>query len=708
MPAEQARQAVALVPATDPATPDAPRVVDAMKGKHPRLLFTKGEIDALKQRIASDPVLQKARDGTLQWAKLVPVPVRPRPPIVTNDTSALVKSLSQAPALAYAYALNHDAATKQKIIDTLTVMLEEAYWADGRELDSSMGAACNEFMAGLLFDAVHDDLDPALRGRLASNLFLHARRQYYLGHKMLLKFPSQGYWQSDPQPNHRWYRDMGLAACVLAVSDEPGIDAGFMLRALKDEMDLVMKWYPPAGDCHEGASYQSFGYLPIAAAASMMDRVLGTTYQQTSGLKNAAAQQMYYWVPGRASDISYGDDQNAASDSLGNNAGAFFLGPHLTRDKNMQAALLHRLTAADHPDKNNRPAIYPWSLLAFYDPTVTGGDYKALTLHRLFPDMGAATMRDSWEDKAVVFTFKCGPYGGYKLNEYREAVREGGKRHYVNLAHDDPDANEFALAVNGGFVFHPGVYSFVHKVTRQHNTVTVDDKGQAGEGDAYTQPVGDVDMRTLSALTGWKTGAAGRVIVEGEAGSAYRGADAAETKGKPLPPPVLTRFRRTAVWMPGEYILLLDNIAGSAAHRITWRAGSPKTQAAADGKGTAVSETGDAVGFQFVSDQAFTSAVDPDFVLDGRWGNVTVQQCQFTANAPAVKFACLLDPWKKSPILKLNRSGGTVTLTVHSDSFDDTWTWQDPKDAATPSEIHGVRAGAPLISLGAADKAPVE
>ncbi len=49
---------------------------------------------------------------------------------------------------------------------------------------------------------------------------------------------------------------------------------------------------------------------------------------------------------------------------------------------------------------------------------------------------------------------------------------------------------------------------------------------------------------------------------------------------------------------------------------------------------------------------------------------------------------------------------GLVTLTVQSGTSTDIWTWQDPRDATTPSEIHGKRGGLPLVALAAIDKAP--
>lgn len=689
------------IPATDPAVTNPPQLVAAMKGVHPRLLFTTEEIAALKQQISSDPMSQKAYEGTVAWAKIALVPSGPKPPIVTDDTSALVKSYSQAPAMAYAYALDHDPEMKKKIVDTLTEMLNQPYWADTQELDSSMGGACNMMMVALLYDTVYNDLDPAFRSQMAAKILLQARRMYWLGHKELSIIPYR-YWTIDPQPNHRWYRDMGLAACVLAVADEKDLDTGYLLQSLKNEMDFVMKWYPPDGDCHEGAGYQSFGYTAIATACTMMDRNLGTTYLKDSGLKNAWRQQIYYWVPGRLSDISWGDDQNSPGTSYGHNDASFFLGPHLSRDKEAQASLLFKLQKTNLPDKKGNPPILPWTMLTFYDPTVGQGDYKALVPYRLFPDIGAASMRDSWEDDGVVFTFKCGPTGGYKLNEYRMATPENGKPHAINVAHDDPDANEFALAVGNGFAFHPGVYSTTRD-TAEHSTLTVDGIGQVSQFPFWAPPLDGVDWRQFSYLTGWKADDKGHVIIEGEAGGAYRGK---LDKQPTLPEPLLKTYRRTAIWMPKEYILILDDIVANGTHKITWHGNAPKSQITG-GNGTVTTETGTPVGFQVVSNKDFQSSSIP-MNLVGRWGTVPIQQLQLNANTDAIKFATVIDPWKTNPQLKLTENGGVVTLTVHSANYDDTWTWKEAKDNTTPSQIDGTRGGTPLISLTEADKAPTE
>jgi hypothetical protein len=742
---DYAKQNLDLIPATDPDAPDAPKLLSAVKGQHPRLLYTQGDIDALKQRIATDPILKATYDQNLALYKRFALPAHtPEHPLslVYDDTSALSVSMERYAGLAYFYSLDKDPKIKQDIIDILTMMLNEPYWADTAELDSSMGGAVNMLMVAVLYDAVYNDLDPDFRAKMDAKILIQARRLYYLGfmQKSLL---ANKYWQQDPQPNHRWYRIAGEMGSLLVLNGEPNINTDYLLREMKKEMDFVMKSYPPDGDCHEGAGYQQFGFASILRAALMMDRDLGTTYLKDTGLKNAWMQQIYYNAPSGGSQMSFGDDMNTPGIFTKLDA-AFFACMTYNQDKNAQAMFKHYYESKNFfPPELKRQWTNPWDMLEFYDPSVGEGDYHVLPTNHLFADLGAASLRDSWDPTATAFTFKCAPYGGYKLNEYRQAYADKyGNPHYVNVAHDDPDANSFSMTIGSDFMFHPGLYS-LHKITENQSTITVDGKGQINEGTDFMQPVDGVDMRTLCGLTGWKQDDKGRAIIEGEAARSYIGMDFKElyawqypetvpdplppgsppgTPPPPLkprnpvtglikqpPPSVLKRYRRTAIWMPGEYVLLLDDIRGNGKHDIMWHGTVEKGKIvdAAKGLCQAYAKDGTSCDFQILADKDFNGALDFEF-LDGRFGSYLAQQFQFSLNTDAVKFACLFDPWKKKPTLTLKENGDTVTLTVKSDSFDDTWTWTGAKDDNTPSVINGTRAGAPLISLAETDKAPKE
>jgi hypothetical protein len=246
----------------------------------------------------------------------------------------------------------------------------------------------------------------------------------------------------------------------------------------------------------------------------------------------------------------------------------------------------------------------------------------------------------------------------------------------------------------GEFFFHPGLYA-TNKVTEKLNTILVDGKGQIGEGDAYTQPVVGKDMRTLSYLTTWKKDDKGRVVVEGEAGRTYAG---------------LTSFRRTAVYMPGEYILLLDNIRGEGKRKIAWQATVPEAQFVdpATGKCLVKTKGGKTLDFQILSTQPVNGAIDFVYV-DGRFSNALMHQFQFTAEtggAEAVQFAVAMDPWKKGVTMTMKEEGGVTTLTVKGEGFEDIWKWTPAGDVDTLSGLTATRAGAALLTITEKDKAP--
>jgi len=272
----------------------------------------------------------------------------------------------------------------------------------------------------------------------------------------------------------------------------------------------------------------------------------------------------------------------------------------------------------------------------------------------------------------------------------------------VNTAHDDPDANSIAMAVADEFIFHPGTYS-TRKLTETVSSLTVDGKGQIMEGSDYTQPVPNFDSRTLSYLTAWKTGDKGRLIIEGEAGNAYRKEDHNKISDS-----LLKKFRRTSIWMPGEYILVLDDIVANGSHDLMWRGTVQKAQfiQASEGRCQIQTKSGKNVDLQILGNKPFKGAIDHLYMV-GRWGNEMLQQLQFSAQTDSIKFACLLDPWKTKPTLTFKEEGGNVTLTVHTITFEDVWTWKSAKDDHTPSSLECKRRGTVLINLTEKDKAPI-
>lgn len=674
------------VPASDPAATEVIEILPKRQGQYPRLIFTEDEYATLKSQIPGDPILQESYDRVSKAASGFRIPKGPKPSFVKGDTAALSKAGGSFPNLALAYGIDRDPQVKEKLIGLLELYLNEPHWATGRELDSNMGAGNNMLAVGLAFDAVADELEPAFRQQVAEKLLTHVRRLHYLGFekgndKVL------HYWQQDPANNHRWHRIAGMSACLLSIADMEELETDYLMEQLKGHMDFVMEWYPEDGDCHEGTGYQTFGFHFLAIAAMMLDNNIGTNYLEHPGFRNAWMQQVYSTVPGGTKTMSFGDANNKER-GLGHYGAAFFLSPKLTRNQDVQAAMAERYRFQTKDNRSMTPYTYPWMMLVYYDATVGEGDINNLPTEYLMADMGVAYLRDSWEEDAVLMMFKCGPYGGYKLNEYRNT----NDFHYVNVAHDDPDANTFSIAMDNELVVHPGTY-FSRKWTANHNTILVNGKGQIGEGSQYTQPVPETDMTTLSYLTSWKKGDDGRIIVEGEAGNAY---------------PDLKQFRRTAIWLPQDYILILDHVAAEGEQEINWVAYADNAQFddPAAGKGHLKTQDGDPLKYQIFSNRQLEASIDY-YQFYGRFFHLLMNRTQFDATAESVRYATIFDPWKRGDLeLTFDDQDGKVTLTVKGKGIDDTWSWTPSSDLQTPSTITGKRNGQPLIALTPADKAP--
>ena len=258
------------MPAGDPA-PDKPvQLVDAVKGKHPRLLFGAADLPRLKA-VAEGP----GKEFMAQLQAYLPDCKAPDYPNAKDDTDAQRQGMWRAPTLAVDYALTHDKKTFEQAKTFLQWMIDQDHWQTGEEEDSGMGAANIAVGAGLLYDVLYNDLDPALREKARQKVLLQARRQWYWGH--LNGNNAIGYWQGDPQNNHRWHRDAGFALCTLAIAgDGPGDE--YLLSKVHDELDFIAKWLPEDGTSHESPSYWVFGSPHLTLAMEVSDRCLGTHY----------------------------------------------------------------------------------------------------------------------------------------------------------------------------------------------------------------------------------------------------------------------------------------------------------------------------------------------------------------------------------------------------------------------------------------------
>ncbi len=652
-------------PLTDPRPDTSVDLVPALKNQHPRLLFSAAQIPAMRAFAQGE--------GKVFFDQLkdyLPTAVAPQDTkFASNDTEAQRQGFWRLPTVALDYVLTGSPRSFERTRGFLEKLLATDHWQTGPEQDSGMGAANMLAGAALAYDWLYNDLDPDFRQKFRQKLLLQARRQYYRGH--LKRGGGVAYWQNEPQNNHRWHRDAGLVLAALAVAGD-GPEDDWILAEARKELQYVVDWLPEDGTSHEGPSYTTFGapYLVLALQAS--DRCLGTDFLNHDYFKNVSAFWLHTLTPGLKEVFQFGDG-----------AGFGFIHNYLfktaSRHKqpDVQAALL------DFSKLAPRAFSYAWFSLVWFDPSLKGGSIQNLPQSQFFPDLGLGIVRDGWATNNVAALFKCAPYGGLKLNQFRNERNFS----YINVAHDDPDANMFLLYADGALLADDDRYAH-KKLTSSHNTILVNGKGQKGEGQHWTQPLTgrDSDMTKTAYVTAHKQ--KGDVfLVEGEAGGAY---------------PDLQRYRRAMIWVKGRYILLLDDIRSAKANEITWLMQGKGVQIIDAAASKFRLQNGEAsCYFQVASDTQWSSKVGVS-TAEGGGKSLNYQQLQLSANTAQTRLTTLFDPWHRKNIkltMEPNASAtGTGTkLIVQGDGFRDEWIWKTAPDEIKPASLSLSRNGKVIL-----------
>lgn len=622
-----------IVPPEDPAPEHLPPVVPALAGRHPRLLFTPEELPALRER--AETVSAEF------FASLESYLEASRPPdhkrYLTDATDGQRQGLWRLPTVALHYALtgNRDSfAHARRFLDMLA---EDEHWETGAEQDAGMSSANLMIGFALGYDLLWNDLEPGERERFRRKLLLMARRQYYRGH--LGKGGGVRYWQGDPGNNHRWHRNGGLALAVAAVAgDGPGDE--WLRERLVEELRFVHRWLPEDGSSHESPSYLIFGLPHLVLAFDTCDRVFGTDLMEHPFFREAVRFRLHTLAPGFNHAFGFGDDSETG-----------FGGYHpalwrcLGETANPAEYHLLRAFQAAQP----QAFAFGWMSLVWHRPPT--GEATPMPQAAHFPDLGLLALRDGWGENAVALVFKCGPYGGHTLNEFRHApdidtvpyLANSNPPRYINVAHDDPDANSFLLFADGAMLAKSDGYAY-RKQTASHNTLLINGKGQRGEGAHWTQPVRGVDMRTLARLTAVTHLPRGGVVAEGEAGASY---------------PDLDTYRRILAWMPGDYVLLLDHIRAPHPVEATWLAQSRAVET--EGPRLVLSD-GDSRLTALLAASANLELTVADSPADHRGKSLGYRQARATLRGDSLRLAAVLDPWNRGPLALAVDGEGAVEV----------------------------------------------
>jgi hypothetical protein len=663
-----------VLPDKDPAAEKPVALVPELKDVHPRLLFAAADIPAMKAKAAG-----AGKPFFDMMVKYLPDCVAPaKKDYQTDATDGQRQGLWRLPTVALHYVLTGDKKSLETSVAFMKALMDVEDWETGQERNSGMSSANVMIGMALAYDWLYNDLELGFREAMRKCLWKHARWQYHGGH--LQKNPGVGYWQSDPQNNHRFHRDAGMVLAALAATTGAPEEQWF-LGKVRDEVQFISDWLPDDGTTHESPSYMIFGNAHLTLFMQAAQRCYGTKFLDHPFFKNNPLFRMEICTPGLRDIFDYGD-----AGGLGSyNSYVWELtGYHKLKDE--QAGLWKMF------EGDNDAFMFGWMSMVWLDPSITGGAVANLPRNELFPDIGIVVCRDGWEANSVGAMFKCAPYGGHKLNEYINK----NDFHYVNVAHDDPDAGMFGLYAGGAKVAMDDGYSG-KKLTSSHNTILVNGKGQKQEGGEWTQPIRNTDMSKLAYMVTYKA-SDDIVIAEGEAAGMY---------------PDLDRFRRTFIWVKGSYVLFLDDIRAKKEADFTWLVQGTGAEVV-DAKagqfrltGGGRRATSPASADVFVAGDLQSAATVATSTADNKGVSMNLKQVQLKAKGQTWRLASVFDLWKHEKLTVTTKKNGEATeVIVTGPDFTDTWTWGSAADATTPTPLKGERKGGWTVTVSDKDKAP--
>lgn len=681
-----------VVPDRDPVPDGAvPEFTHATRGKHPRLLFTTEDVPRLRDFYLSEA----GAPWRKKFDEYLPQCTAPTDEkFLADATDGQRQGFWKLPTVALHYVLTGDKTSFGRTVEFMKKLLAMPHWENAPELDSGMSAANIMVGAALAYDWLHNDLDPAFREQFRQKLLQMARRMYYGGH--LKKNPGTHYWQNDPQNNHRWHRNAGLALAVLGAYQGHAEDQ-WILQKTAEELAFVNKWLPEDGTGHEGPSYLVFGGNHLVLAMDASDRCLGTDYLSQPFYRAAGKFIAGTSMPGFSSAFGFGD---WAGNGLGNYGNFVLKLAGVNNQPDVKDAAL-RMFEADPQSMS-----FAWFSLVWDNAELRRGDAAKLLLNMFWPDLGLAVLRDSWQPGAVGALFKCGPFGGYLLNEFS---RQNGNC-YINVAHDDPDANAFIISIGDELLAETDRYS-KNKRSAAHNTILVNGLGQMPsgrpEGLVFSQPGGD--MRKMGVVTAWRP-TPEIVAVEGEAAGSYLPWDDKKT-GESRP--ALERFRRSFVWVKGDYILVIDDLRAPQPVEFSWLMQGVDLKAVNEqsGRFELVSKS-HRCPFQIAASEKLTCAISQS-PADNRGKNLNFRQLTAKATAKQLFVVSLYDPWGRNDLaLRLDCvSPDDAVIAVEGRDIKDVWAWkaaagEDVASTVSATREKGRANGFPFVMDGSNSRPP--
>ncbi len=481
-------------------------------GKHPRVYVTNEVLDELRRRARSthkalwQPVVQRVRALAMN---------PPAPPAQERRAQnqvgiaiaevALVYKIERDPKYLEAAKRYMDAAVSYDVW---------GYTYNKPNVDLAAGHLL--YGLGWGYDLLYHDLTLEERQRYREKLIKQAQllADYYQ--------PKPGRTFSYSQ-NHVFIPIAGLGVTAYALYDEVP-EAKNWAKLARAIYDRVLATYSPDGYYYEGFEYWIFSTPWLIHYLDAHAHATGEDLYDRSGFRQMYKYVAHSMLPAGKYVFDFGDIFEGPLTRAGR--GEEYKRTHPGGRFHTNYNLLYRIAQRFKDRQAQGVAVWLremdqvnaedfWSLI-WYDADLKPMPIDKQPTWHYFSDHEVFYWRSDWTKQATAFAFKCGPPEGHHAANLKQRFSDW----HLSQGHAHPDANSFIISAGGEYLTGDSGYAGV-PLTEHHNTLLIDGKGQAKEGQGHNAfekvSYSRLDQIRISAIQVKKD----RVVVRGNATSAY-------------------------------------------------------------------------------------------------------------------------------------------------------------------------------------------
>jgi len=566
-----------------------------LRGQHPRVYATAAELSVLRERAHGSH--QRVWQYALDQIRAVRVPPPEAPAQGRREQNDVGIGIAEA---ALAYKIEGDAKYLVAAKQYLEAAVSYDVWGySNNKPNVDLAAAHLLYGMGWGYDLLYDDLTEAERTRYRDKLALQARMMFDY-------FEPTAGKQYPYSQNHTFIPIAGLAVAAYALYDEVA-DAPEWAKLARAIYERVLQTYSQDGYYYEGHEYWVFSTPWLVHYLDAHAHATGEDLYDRPGFRRAHEYIAHSIVPDGQWVFDFGDIMDGPATRL--KRGPEYERSHPGGRFHTNYNILYRFASRFRSGEAQGVAAWMESLqhynaenywsLFWYDPTVPVVPIEQQPRWHHFTDHDVVYWRSDWTPNAKAFAFKCGPPEGHHAKamyaEFRDWTPSNGHAH--------PDANSFILYGGKSYLTGPSGYAGI-PLTAHNNTLLVDGKGQAREGNGHEPFEGVPDERLDAIRIEEARLEAGRAYVRGNATSAYE------------PGVGLTKFIREFSFSdtaPDEFVVTDDVAANHESEFTALVHADEKVENTAAG-GLFIDAPTARLGVEILGQEAFKAAVVPNIV----------------------------------------------------------------------------------------------